>query len=209
MARRSNRSDTQRPASGSAKKSTALVVQHSPPVPQQSNPLGRRAEPWLPKADSALLHDLHMVWLQLRAEWNWIAVVPGDPSFSTSRLVRGLSEVGARLSSQAIDYIEAADVDLDNASWLIGRLGTSNASSSAFSRQDDQGPGGPAGWIRAVPRTLVALESPLKNPLALPIALAADGVVLCVRSGESSLGDVRRTIEAVGPDHVVCTVMID
>jgi hypothetical protein len=207
MARRGNRSGTQRPAPGSAKKSTALVVQHSPAL-QQSSPFGRRAEPWLPKAESSLLHELHMVWLQLRAEWNWIVVVPGDPGFSTSRLVRGLSEVGARLSSQPIDFIEAADVDLDNASWLIGRLGTSAAGSSAFSRQD-QGPGGPAGWVRALPRTIVALESPLKNPLALPVALAADAVVLCVRSGESSLGDVRRTIDAVGADRVVCTVMID
>ena len=57
--------------------------------------------------------------------------------------------------------------------------------------------------------TFCSPESPLANPLALPIALASDGVVLCVRRGHDRLASVRETIHAVGANRVICCVLFD
>jgi hypothetical protein len=60
-----------------------------------------------------------------------------------------------------------------------------------------------------ITKTIVALDSPLANPLALPIALAADGVVLCVRRGRDRTASVRDTIQSVGTDRILCCVLVD
>ncbi|HET9754473.1 MAG TPA: hypothetical protein VFP52_15990 [Myxococcales bacterium] len=148
---------------------------------------------------------MNLVWLQLRGEWAWIAVVPAEPDFSTAELSHTLSRVGAQLSGTSVHFIEAVNVDLDSSAWLIGRLGSSVGESQAWQRRDASSPN----WTQPTARTIVALESPLANPLALPVALAADGVILCVRRGRSRVSSVRNTISAVGADRIRCTVLMD
>ncbi len=155
--------------------------------------------------------NLDLVWVNLRGSWSWLAVVPAEPYFSTSPLTHALSQIGARLSAQPIDFIEATNMDLDRCSWLIDRLGTDvgppevwgNSAAERFTAPK------PPNWNRRTTKTLVSLESPLENPLTLPVALAADGVVLCVRRGRTRLDSVRKTIEAVGADRIACSVLID
>lgn len=156
-------------------------------------------------AVAAHLHRLNLVWLQLRGDWAWIAVVPAEPDFSTAELSHMLSRVGAQLSGASVHFIEAVNVDLDSSAWLIGRLGSSVGESQAWQRRDASAPN----WTQPIARTIVALESPLANPLALPVALAADGVILCVRRGRSRVSSVRNTISAVGADRIRCTVLMD
>jgi len=151
-------------------------------------------------------HQLNLVWLQLRGKWTWIAVIPAEPDLSIADFAHALREVGSRLSSESVDFIEATNVDLDSASWLIGRLGTSAGSGDTWGR--NAGSDAP-NWMPPAVRTLVALDNPVANPLALPVALAADGLVVCVRRGRTPLSAIRRTLEAVGTDRIVCTVLID
>jgi hypothetical protein len=152
--------------------------------------------------------QLNAVWMQLRGEWSWVVLVPGEPDYSTAELARALSETGTRLSVYPIEVVEAKDLDLDASTRLIGRLGI-------FDRAKDDSPaqegGGfvPAGHARPITKTIVALESPLANPLALPIALAADGVVLCVRRGRDRIKAVRDTVHALGPERILCCVLVE
>ena len=150
------------------------------------------------------VHQMNLVWLQLRGKWSWVAVIPADPEVSTADFAHSLSQVGSRLSAEPVDFIEATNVDLDSGSWLIGRLGTSRGAAESWRPE-----GGGTNWTRPQSRTIVALDNPLANPLALPVALAADGVVVCVRRGRTPLSVIRRTIEAVGADHILCSVLID
>jgi len=150
------------------------------------------------------VHQMNLVWLQLRGKWSWIAIIPAEPEFTTADFAHALSQVGSRLSAESIDFIEATNVDLDSGSWLIGRLGSAAAESFRPAPE-----GGATNWTRPVTRTVVALDNPISNPLALPVALAADGVVVCVRRGRTSLSSIRRTIEAVGPERILCSVLID
>ncbi len=143
----------------------------------------------------------------MRGDWSWLVVVPGEAGFSTAALTQGLCQVGSRLSLAPVDFIEATNVDLDSASRLIGELGTANSSSNAWPGSAEE----PASssWNARSKRAIVALESPVSNPLALPVALAADGAVLCVRRERSRLSEVRRTVEAIGRDRIRCCILID
>lgn len=150
--------------------------------------------------------ELHMAWVQLRGNWNWLAMVPADPVDSTTTIARALCQVGARLSLHAVEFIEASRVDLDDSSNLITRLGTS--AGSGWGPSNGQGADAP-NWAPPKIKTIVAVESPLANPLALPLVLAADGVVLCIRRGQDRIGTVRKAIESIGADRIVCCLLVD
>lgn len=152
--------------------------------------------------------QLGLVWTQLRGDWSWLVVVPSEPDISTAEITHALSQIGSRLSARPIDFIEAVDLDLDKSSWLIGRLGTAVGPRETWGQPSGGGHPG-TDWTRPTTKTLVSLESPLANPLALPVALAADGVVLCVRRGRSRLASIRSTVEALGADRVLCCVLIE
>lgn len=162
-----------------------------------------RADADAPDKGLARSEELNLVWVQLRGDWRWLVVLAADPDLSTAGIARALADAGARLTGRPIDLMIAADMDLDRSSWLIGHLGSSAAEAwapSSFASST---------WTRPVTRTLVALESPVQNPLALPVALAADGVVLCVRRGVTPLSTIRKTVDAVGGDRIVCCVVLD
>ncbi|MFP2925817.1 hypothetical protein ACLESO_11480, partial [Pyxidicoccus sp. 3LG] len=56
-------------------------------------------------------------------------------------------------------------------------------------------------------RVVVVLDSLLTHPASLPLALAADGVLLCVALGETDFGSARKTMEYVGPERFVGSVI--
>lgn len=154
------------------------------------------------------LHRLKLAWIQLRGKWSWLAMVPGERDLSTADVARALCSVASQLSIDPIGFVDVRDADLETASRLIGQLG-------AHQPSDGERPLSGRWLLSAsnqtlpVTQSIVAVESPLANPLALPIALAADGVVLCVRRGRSTIAEVRQTIETVGADHIVCCLLMD
>jgi hypothetical protein len=177
-------------------------------------------DPWLERQHSILerLHrslppearpysspELNAVWLQLGSEWSWVVLVPSEPDYSTAGLARALSETGTRLCIYPVELADARGLDLDGSSRLIAQLGISAREGCVWSSN------GLASSTYAPPitKTIVALDSPLANPLALPIALAADGVVLCVRRGRDRTASVRDTIQSVGTDRILCCVLVD
>lgn len=151
--------------------------------------------------------DLELAWVQLRGNWSWLVLVPAEPSDSTASIASSLSRVGARLSPHPIECIDASNVDLDLASRLVARLGSRGSRSGWTTGGGQPFPSSNGAEPRV--KTLVALESPLKNPLALPVALAADGVVLCVRRGRDKLSSLRETIRALGADGIFCCLLIE
>jgi len=183
-------------------------------------PQGQLAQSRLAERQQAILEQLHRglravspaypqlnaLWMQLRGNWSWIAIVPGEADYSTEELGRALSQNGGRLSIYPVEFVEAKDLDLDSSTRLIARLGI-----SAHTPGEPSSPQQFASSSHAPPitKTVVALESPLANPLALPIALAADGVVLCVRRGRDRIKSVRDTIQAIGPERILCCALVD
>jgi hypothetical protein len=56
-------------------------------------------------------------------------------------------------------------------------------------------------------RLIVALRSIFENPTASSIAKHADGVLLCVALGETSLREAEETIDAVGRERVIGSIV--
>jgi hypothetical protein len=148
--------------------------------------------------------DLNMVWLQLRGDWSWVVLVPAEADGSTVEVARALADAGSRFSIYPVQLVEATELDLDRSSQLIAQLGMS-------ARERGTSSAGLASSTYAPPitKTVVALDNPVANPLALAIARAADGVVLCVRRGRDRIGSVRDTVVAVGADRVLCCVLVE
>lgn len=150
--------------------------------------------------------ELNGVWQQLRGDWSWVVVLPSQPDYSTSDFARGLSQAGTRLSIYPVDFVEAGPLDVGSSTRLIARLGISGA--EGWSGPDEESLSS-SNHAPPITKTVVALESPLANPLALPVALAADGVVLCVRRGRDRLASVRETVQAVGANRILCCALVD
>ena len=205
MARRSDRQDG---GPNSGRGSSALAVQRQPVPTDSWGESDRRdtADQSRPADEPANQFDaLNLVWVQLRGNWTWLSVLPAEFADSTRAISQALADVGSRLSAGPIDFMVAADMDLDRTSWLIRHLRSTAAEAGTQSGQLFA----PGSWTRVVPRTIVALESPVANPLALPVALAADGVILCVRKGLTQLEAIRKTVEAVGAEKILCCIVLE
>ncbi len=152
------------------------------------------------------VEELNLVWTHLTGDWSWIVALPAEPDFSTAEIARALTQVGAWLSASSVDFIEASDIDLDSSTRLIGHLKSPVAGPDAWRDGERRG------WTsqtRPVIRTVVALESPMANRIALRVALAADGVVLCMRRGRTPLASIRQSIETLGADRILCCLLIE
>jgi hypothetical protein len=57
-------------------------------------------------------------------------------------------------------------------------------------------------------RAISVLQLPMYNPITVPIAQAADAAMLCVFIGESSVTSSEQTIEQVGRDRFLGTVIL-
>ena len=154
---------------------------------------------------AALQRGLQALWTQLGDRWSSVALMPCDPDQPVVDIGRALAELCARLSAHPVEFIDASNADLDTSSRIIARLASSQAERSSSSNGDAPRPGT---WAPPITRSILALESSIQNPLAIPIAMAADGVVLCVRRGRDRLASVRETVEAVG-DRLICSVLVD
>jgi len=153
----------------------------------------------------AYYRSLQAVWMQLGDRWSSVAIMPSDPDQPVVDIGRALAQLCARLSVHPVEFIDASNLDLDTSSRLIARLSSSAAERSAPSNGQASSP---PTWAPPVTKSILALESSLRNPLAIPIAMASDGVVLCVRRGRDRLSSVRETIEAIG-DRLICGVLVD
>ncbi len=48
----------------------------------------------------------------------------------------------------------------------------------------------------------------MANPLVLPVALAADAVLLCVELGLTDLASARHSVELLGRDRLIGSVLL-
>ena len=61
---------------------------------------------------------------------------------------------------------------------------------------------------RAPVTVVIALRSIFENPTVVPVARAVDAAVLCVELGMSKISDSRKTVEGIGRDRFLGTIII-
>jgi hypothetical protein len=65
-----------------------------------------------------------------------------------------------------------------------------------------------AAQLQGGERIFIALRSTNENPTAAPLAQAADAAVLCIELGKTDMRTARRTLDAVGRDRFIGTLLV-
>jgi hypothetical protein len=128
------------------------------------------------------------VWLATQeADWRSLAILPSDPSLSIWEVAQALLDVGWQHRGTPIAIADLRNVSLAYIDPLLAEIRRRTAEGETV---------------------LVALSSIDQSPAALHIARAADRALLCVRLGSSRLGLAERTVEQVGKDRFLGTLVV-
>lgn len=165
--------------------------------------------------------DLQELWFATRRrDWKSLVVVPASPGSSVLHIAEALGEVGGAIRFSPVKLVNAEGLDLDRIASLVLDLG---AEGEPDLRGEMKGSVWTSGSGRSVPgnwdpreerpapaeqATIVAIDAVAENPLILPVAFAADAVLLCVELGRTRIADARHTVELIGRERIIGAVLL-
>jgi hypothetical protein len=154
-----------------------------------SVPGGTQPPPGVPAGPTAQAQAL---WFSIQdKDWSSLVVLPAGPGESALAVARALHEVGSRAGGP-IRFLDGRTVTLASSASFILSMTSSVSPSGEPQRR----------------RSVVVLTSVLEKPASVPVALAADAVVLTVALGATSVDAARRTVELVGAEHILGCVTV-
>ncbi|HTO98275.1 MAG TPA: hypothetical protein VMK66_14600 [Myxococcales bacterium] len=169
-----------------------------------ARPVAREAVARVPALPPRELQEL---WFATRRrDWRTLVVVPAAPGQSALPIAKALGEVGGFIRMNPVRVINAEGLDLARIASLVMDMAGNDA--APVWTVNTPGGGGPAREAASRDATIVALDSVVANPLALPVALAADAVLICVALGKTEVAAARHTVELVGRDRVIGCALI-
>jgi hypothetical protein len=160
------------------------MVTHEHP-PQQSTALVRCA-PEVP----ALGDDvrLQLLWLALqRRTWRSLAVIAASEGVETLTVADTLAKIAWGYTGQPTCVFDMRDLNLRLLEHQIRDM---------------------AAQLQGGERVFVALRSINENPTAVPLAMAADAVVLCVELGRTDIKGAQRTLATIGREKFLGTLLV-
>ena len=151
------------------------------PAREEARP--RRAAPEAPAHDvSALFYTL------IGRPWSSLAVISPDDSPRALRLVRKLEDVARANQYRSLKTVDILELNLERAESITHAIGKV---SSLGERK----------------RYLIAIDSPLENPVAIRVLSACDAVLLLLEKDRSRIPDAHRTVEMVGRGRLIGAVL--
>jgi hypothetical protein len=134
-------------------------------------------------------HDVTALWYALIGRpWASLAVISQDDSPRAWRLVQKLDEVARVNQYRALKTVNILDLTLERAEAIAHAVGKV---SSLGERK----------------RYLIAIDSPLENPVAIRVLSACDAVLLVLEKDRSRIPDAQRTVEMVGRGRLIGAVL--
>lgn len=152
--------------------------------------LAAEAGPDLHPGASSPALPMQQLWFSIqRLPWASLVLLPADPETSAQDVGKALHEVGRLTMGERLRMLDARGVQLPSTAPLI--LDMSGVT-----------PVRPAGseWSE---RVLVLVDSILARPSGIPVALAADALVLCLTLGKTPIAAARETLRLVGAQRFV------
>lgn len=142
------------------------------------------------------------LWFTIsRRTWATLVMIPAHEGGSALGLAHELVEVGSVLRRKPVELISAEGIDLTTSSgWLFdalsGRVGPRVLEADAGTVQP--------------PRCerIVVLEPISVNSMSVPVAQAADAVLLVVEQGVTDFSSARATLKAIGRERFVGCALI-
>jgi hypothetical protein len=152
-----------------------------------------RGETLRPTGKAPLPHgyDVQQLWYRLLSRpWFCLVVVSPDQTPKTLHLAHSLAEFGTLHQRRPVEVIDAQQLDLERA--------------AAIAHMVEPEPG-----ARPVadPRFVMALASPLVNPIAIGLLTASDAVLMLLEKGVTRMPQARKIIEIVGRERLVGAVL--
>lgn len=156
--------------------------------------------------------ELQELWFATRRrDWKSLVVVPAGQGLSALPIAQALGEVGGAIRLSPVQVVNAEGLDLDRIAQLVMDM------SPEFRQPDSVWTSGSVagGRVSVEPRisahrvTIIAIDAVAENPLVLPVALAADAVLLCVVRGQTNLREARHTVELIGRDRMIGAVLLN
>jgi hypothetical protein len=142
---------------------------------------------WRPSARLWERPEYQRLWLQIEHHaWRTIALVPGEIGLPTYEVASLLTAIGAHYGTP-IGVFDLRDVRLNRALAVIARA---------------------CEEMRVGERILFATRTIRENLATIPVARASDGVILCVAIGSTPLRLVEETIEQVGRDRFLGSLVV-
>jgi len=167
------------------------LLQREPAQPLVAAPtpaLAEEAEGLLPAIDAQQL------WFRVRLhEWSSLVVVPAGAGTSATEVASKLGEAGRLLSEGPVTVLHAESMELGAIADLVVEL----------SHRPKVGKSGPDQQ-----RAIISIAPVLTNPLGTGIAQSADGALLCVELQKTTLADAKATLDLVGRERFVGSVLL-
>jgi len=129
------------------------------------------------------------IWLRAQGrDWVSLALIGSSPRSpeATMRVAGMLARISEELGHPLV-VLDARNVELRSMASIQARMRSLAARGT---------------------RAITVLQYPHYNPISVPIAQAADASMLCVFVGESRLANTQQTIEQVGRDRFLGTVIL-
>jgi hypothetical protein len=132
--------------------------------------------------------ELQTLWLSLaRRSWRSLAVLAASKGTSTIGVANSLARMALWYTGQPSCVFDMRDLHL--------RFLDEQVRDMAAQMQGEE-------------RVFVALRSLSENATTAPLAMAADGVVLCLELGNADIKSAKRTIAAIGRERFLGTILV-
>jgi len=135
-------------------------------------------------------YDVHEVWYRLLPlrPWSSLAVVSPERTPKTLQVARSLVELATKLGRHPVELVDGTEVDLDRANSIARLIEPAR------------------NLVPVQPGFIVALDSPIANPVAIAVIAASDAVLLLLERGVTGIPQARRIVEIVGRDRLIGAV---
>jgi len=175
-----------------------LSRDHSDTQADTAHPAGPAADGTgrVPELAELAGRDYQELWFALsRQPWRSVVLVPVEAGLRADELATALAGIGRRLGFTQVSAVVADQIEFATVGQLAARVAAPGQASGSAAI------GGGAQVIVSIPPVVV-------QPLGVAVARAADAVVLCLAVGETSVGQVARTIELVGRERIRGAVVL-
>lgn len=153
--------------------------------PHLGNPLSKDALPRPLKLDSI---EIQRLWFALvKRPWRSLVLAAANPGGNSWEIAEALAEVGQLHWGTTIKLMDAEGAALTESAALVAEMTTCAAAGKPV---------------------FVAVGSLVENLAGVPLAHAADAVVLCVTLGTADFSSARRSVELIGADKILGCVAL-
>lgn len=134
-------------------------------------------------------NEWQRIWFSIRQHtWSSLALVPSHSGIDVVKVAQTLVATGRLQGERPVGLIDATGVQMSNIQQVIGSLGT------VAERGE---------------HAIVPVDAIQDNPSTIAIVQAASMALLVVRLGESLLASAQTTLDVVGRNRFIGSIVVD